>query len=304
MTTAEDATTEVLAAAPARVKKQRSRHSKALTVAMLACVAYFLLPLVWLLIASTKSNSGLFSSFGYSVQLHDFQLWTNIRQVFAHAHGQYSRWLLNTALYAVTSAVGAGTLAAIGGYGFAKFDFAGKRAAFAVIVVSIMVPGAALTIPSYLLFAKAGIVDTPFAVILPSLVSPFGIYLMRIYAADAVPDSLLEAGRLDGAGEWRIFFRIAFRLLAPGIVTVVLFTLVATWNNYFLPLIMLNNQHLYPVTVGLAQWNAQASGGGGSEAAFSLVITGSVISVVPLAIAFLALQRYWQSGLSAGAVNS
>ncbi|MDQ1464258.1 MAG: multiple sugar transport system permease protein, partial [Actinomycetota bacterium] len=152
-------------------------------------------------------------------------------------------------------------------------------------------------------FAKVGIVNTPWAIIVPSLVSPFGIYLMRVYAADAVSDSLIEAARIDGASEVRIFFRIALRLLAPGIVTVVIFTLVATWNNYFLPLIMLNNQHLFPVTVGLAQWNAQASGGGGADALFSLVITGSLISVIPLAVAFLLLQRYWQTGLSVGAIT-
>jgi multiple sugar transport system permease protein len=271
---------------------------------MFVCAAYFLLPLLWLAIASTKSDSGLFHSFGFAIQTHDFQLWHNVREVFAYGDGQYARWLLNTVFYAVASAGGAAILAAAGGYGFAKYDFAGKRAAFAVVIVSIMVPGVALTIPSYLLFAKVGIVNTPLAVILPSLVSPFGIYLMRVYAADAVDDSLLEAARIDGAGELRIFFQIALRLLAPGIVTVVLFTLVATWNNYFLPYVMLNNQSLFPVTVGLAQWNAQASGGGGAEAVFSLVVTGSLISVLPLAVAFLFLQRYWQSGLSAGAIKT
>ena len=130
-----------------------------------------------------------------------------------------------------------------------------------------MVPTTALAIPTYLLFAKVGLVNTPWAVILPSLVSPFGLYLMRVYAEDAVPDSLIEAARIDGAGEARIFFRIALRLLAPGLVTVLLFTLVATWNNYFLPLIMLNDPSLYPITVGLASWAAQAAGGGPARTA-------------------------------------
>lgn len=280
------------------------RRSVPLTIAMFVCVAYFLLPLLWLAIASTKSDSGLFNTFGYSVQTRDFQLWHNVRQVFSYGDGQFVRWLVNTVFYAVASAGGAAALATAGGYGFAKFDFVGKRAAFAVVVVSIMVPGIALTIPSYLLFAKVGIVNTPLSIILPSLVSPFGLYLMRVYAADAIDDSLLEAARIDGAGELRIFFQIALRLLSPGVVTVVLFTLVATWNNYFLPFIMLNDPSLFPVTVGLAQWNAQASGGGGAEAVFSLVITGSLISVLPLAVAFLLLQRYWQSGLSAGSVKT
>ena len=93
------------------------------------------------------------------------------------------------------------------------------------------------------------------------------------------------------------------RLLAPGIVTVFLFALVATWNNYFLPLIMLSNSSLYPITVGLAQWQAQASAAGGSQALFSIVITGSFISVLPLVAAFLYLQRYWQTGLATGGVK-
>ena len=128
---------------------------------------------------------------------------------------------------------------------------------------------------------------------------------MRVYAADAVPDSLLEAARIDGAGEARIFFRIALRLLAPGLVTVLLFTLVATWNNYFLPLIMLNDPDLYPITVGLARWadQAQNGGAGASSDMLALVVTGSLISVVPLVAAFLLLQRYWQSGLAAGGVK-
>jgi multiple sugar transport system permease protein len=168
-----------------------------------------------------------------------------------------------------------------------------------------MVPTTALAIPTYLLFSKVGLVNTPWAVILPSLINPFGLYLMRIYAEEAVPAELIEAARMDGAGELRIFARIALRLLAPGLVTVLLFTLVTTWNNYFLPLIMLNDPKLYPVTVGLSSWadQAQNAGGGASSGMLSLVITGSLLSIIPLVVAFLFLQRYWQSGLSAGAVK-
>jgi multiple sugar transport system permease protein len=166
-----------------------------------------------------------------------------------------------------------------------------------------MIPAAALTVPTYLLFARAGLTDTYLAIILPCLVSPFGVFLMRVYAADAVDATLLEAGRVDGVGELRIFFTIAFRLLLPGSVTVLLFSLVATWNNYFLPLVQLSEPKWYPLTVGLAQWNQQANASGGSTAAFNLVITGSLISVVPLIIAFIFLQRFWQSGLGTGGVK-
>jgi multiple sugar transport system permease protein len=282
----------------------RSRRSVPLTIAMLAALGYFLLPLFWLLVASTKSTQDLFTTFGLWFS-DSPQLWTNIRATLTHDDGVFVRWLVNTGVYAVASALGAALLAAAGGYGFAKFRFRGDRAAFNVVLGAIMVPTTALAIPTYLLFAKVGLVNTPWAIILPSLVSPFGLYLMRVYAQDAVPDSVIEAARIDGAGEFQIFARIAMRLLAPGFVTVVLFTLVSTWNNYFLPLIMLNDPSLYPITVGLASWSAQAVGGGSGANSDMLayVVTGSLLSVLPLVVAFLLLQRYWQSGLAAGGVK-
>jgi multiple sugar transport system permease protein len=127
---------------------------------------------------------------------------------------------------------------------------------------------------------------------------------MWVYTRDAVSDSIIDAARIDGAGELAIFFRVSLRALAPGIVTVLLFTLVATWNNYFLPLIMLNDQHYYPITVGLSSWASQAVGGSGANAGLlALVVTGSLLSVIPLIVVFILLQRFWQSGLSAGAVK-
>jgi multiple sugar transport system permease protein len=285
------------------VKPMAERRSNLLTLAMLAFLVYFLLPLFWLLVASTKTTGDLFSSFGLWFT-SDFSLFSNIKDTLTFDDAIYTRWLLNTLFYSVVSAGGASLLAAMGGYGFAKFRFRGKGVGFALVLGSIMVPTTALAIPTYLLFAKVGLVNTPWAIILPSLVSPFGLYLMRVYAEDAVPYSIIEAARIDGVSEFGIFFKIAFRMLAPGFVTVLLFTLVATWNNYFLPLIMLNDPKLYPVTVGLANWSSQAVGGSGSNAELlAFVVTGSLLSVIPLIAAFLMLQRYWQSGLTAGGVK-
>jgi multiple sugar transport system permease protein len=271
------------------------------TVFMLVFLVYFLMPLAWLLIASTKSLDNLFDSFG--LWFKGFDLTQNIGDTFGKSNGIFWTWIRNTLMYSVISAGGAALLAAAAGYGFAKFSFRGKNALFWVVLGSVMVPQTALAIPTYLLFAKIGLTNNPLGFILPSLVSPFGIYLMRIYAEAAVPGELMEAARIDGAGEFLIFRRIAFRLLTPGFVTVLLFTFVATWNNYFLPLVMFSDQKWYPLTVGLAQWQNQATAGGGATAAFNLVITGSLISVVPLIIAFIFLQRYWQSGLGTGGVK-
>lgn len=137
---------------------------------------------------------------------------------------------------------------------------------------SIMIPGTVLAIPTYLLLSKIDLVNTPLAVILPSLVSPFGVYLMRMYTRQAVPDELLDAARMDGAGEFRIFWSVALRILTPGFVTVLLFAFVSTRNNYFLPLLVLNDPTYYSLTLGLASWNAQASANGGAQVLYTLVL--------------------------------
>ncbi|TWF77630.1 carbohydrate ABC transporter membrane protein 2 (CUT1 family) [Pseudonocardia hierapolitana] len=279
------------------------RPSVVLTAMLLGLLAYFLLPLAWLAINSTKSSTGLFESFGLWFA-DDFHLFENVRDVLTYTDGIYVRWFLNTVVYAVVGAGGAALLAALGGYGVAKFDFPGRRLLLAGVLGAVMVPVTALAIPTYLLLSSVQLVDTPFAVIIPSLASPFGLYLMWIYAAAAVPDELLEAARLDGAGELRIFWSVAMRLLAPGFVTVLLFQLVHVWNNYFLPLIVLNDPAWFPLTVGLKQWNEQAyAAGGGGVAVFNLVITGSLLAIIPLIAVFLVLQRYWQAGIAMGAVK-
>jgi multiple sugar transport system permease protein len=289
--------------APSRKPYNRDkRRSNLLTVVMWLCALYFIVPLLWLFISSTKDNSDLFTTFGLWFG-DEFNLFANIADVFTYQDGIYARWTLNTVLYAGVSAIGASLLATMAGYAFAKYRFPGDKALFSITLGAIMIPLTALAIPTYLLFSAGGITNTPWAVILPSLVSPFSVFLMRVYAADAVPDSLIEAARVDGAGELRIFWQVALRLLGPGIVTVMLFTLVATWNNYFLPLIMLNSGDLLPLTVGLAQQQATSAAGGGAQALFSTVITGSFVSIIPIVIAFLYLQRYWQTGLATGGVK-
>jgi multiple sugar transport system permease protein len=283
-------------------RPQKQRKSTLLTVIMFLCVLYFLLPLYWLLVASTKSNADLFSTFG--LWFAHFSLIENLKNTFTLQDGVFSRWIVNSLIYSVTSAVGATLLATAAGYAFAKYRFPGGKALFSIILGAIMVPTTALAIPTYLLFARAQLTDTYWAIILPSLVSPFGVYLMRVYAADAVDYSLIEAARVDGLSEVRIFFQVAFRLLMPGAVTVLLFSLVATWNNYFLPLIMLSSPEKFPIPVGLAQWQSTSSAGSGGQALFSTVITGSMVSVVPLILAFIFLQRFWQSGLASGGVKA
>ncbi|WP_326597488.1 carbohydrate ABC transporter permease [Streptomyces sp. NBC_01803] len=280
---------------------RQPRRSVPLTLLTGLVLLYALVPLVWLVINATKTQESLLNSFGLWFS-GDFAFFDNIGDTLTYDDGIFTRWLLNTVLYVVLGAGGATFLAVMGGYALAKFDFPGRRAVFAVVIGAVAVPGTALAVPTFLMFSKMGLTNTPWAVIIPSLISPFGLYLMWVFTTEAVPTELLEAARIDGAGELRTFFRVVLPLLAPGIVTVSLFTMVATWNNYFLPLIMIKDPDWYPLTLGLNSWNAQASTVGG-EAVFNLVIAGSLLTIVPLVAAFLLLQRYWQSGLAAGSVK-
>ena len=277
------------------------RRSTLMTVLCVVFAVYCLFPFAYLLINATKTQADFTSTFGMGFG-KTFALWDNIVTVFTYQNGIFGRWLINTILYVVIGAGGATLLAIMGGYALAKFRFPGRKAVFAVLIGSISVPGIALAVPQFLLFAKLNLTNTPAAMIIPSLISPFGLYLMWIFSEQAVPQELLEAARVDGASEFRTFWQISLPLLAPGIVTTALFTIVATWNNYFLPLIMLKDSNWYPLTIGLNQWKDQASTAGG-QAIQNLVITGSLITIIPLVIAFLCLQKYWQSGLAAGAVK-
>jgi ABC-type sugar transport system, permease component len=224
-------------------------------------------------------------------------------EVFSYQDGIFSRWLINTMLYVVVGATVSTFLAALGGYALAKLTFPGKRAFLLVILGSISVPGIALAIPQFLLFAKLGLTNTPWAILIPSFINPFGLYLMWVFAAEAVPTGLLEAAKIDGAGEFRTFLQIALPLLAPASVTVLLFSFVSIWNNYFLPLIMLKDPDWYPLTVGINQWNKLGSSAGNGALIQNLVLTSSLLTIIPLIIAFLSLQRYWRAGLSLGAVK-
>ena len=287
-------------AAPVR-SARNPRKSIVITGLMVLFVLYTVLPLFWLVVNASKNQPDLFSTFGLWFG-HDFALFSNIHQTLTYDNGIFVRWLVNTLLYVVVGAGGATLLATMAGYGLAKFRFPGRRGVYSLVLGAIAVPGTALAVPTFLMFSQLGLTNTPWAIIIPSLISPFGLYLIWMYAIEAVPTEILEAARMDGAGEFRIFFTISARLLAPGIVTVLLLTVVATWNNYFLPLIMLSNPKLYPLTVGLNEWNAQAKGVS-AQPIYNLVLTGSLLSIIPIVIAFLFLQRFWQSGLTAGSVK-
>lgn len=293
-----------MSASITRGPRRQTRYIS-LQVVLGILMVYFLVPFWWVVVNSSKTSAGLFGGGSALWFADDIDYLGNLTQLFTYGGGIYLQWLLNSAMYAIVGGVGATALAVLAGYGFAKYRFAGRRFGFAVLLGAVMVPSTALVIPTFVLFSQAGITNTIWAVILPTLLNPFGVYLMCVYARDAVPDELLDAARVDGAGEFRVFLQVALPMLRPAIVTVLLLSVVASWNNYFLPLAMLSDNRLFPVTVGIGLWQATAStyGAAGGESLWSIIILGSLVSVVPLIIAFLTLQKYWQGGLSIGSLK-
>jgi multiple sugar transport system permease protein len=280
-------------------------YSTSLSVVMTVVLLYFMVPLVWLIINSTKSQSDLYATNGLWFG-HHFVLFHNLHRLFTIENGIYGRWLLNTVFYAVVTAVGSGFIGALAGYAMANYEFPGKKAFFAVVLGAVMIPGSVLAVPIFLLSSKVGLANTAASVILPGLASPFALYLMWVYTVRAVPTELIEAARADGASELRIFRSIALRLVAPGLTSVILFGLTSAWNNYFFPLILLSSPTKLPIAVGLAQLNGQATQTNQTVLAdgiYPLVLVGSVVAIVPLIVAFLVLQRYWQSGLATGGLK-
>ena len=209
--------------------------------------------------------------------------------------------MANTALYAGVGAFASTFVSAMAGYALAKYTFPGKRFVFNLILAGVLVPGVILAIPQYLLLAKVGMTNTYWSVLLPSMITPYGIYLCRIFAAATVPTEVLEAARIDGAGDWRSFATVALPMMRSGLITVFLFQFVAIWNNFMLPYIMLGNDRLYPLTVGL---NGLLNQGANQPSMYISVVTGALLSIVPLVVLFLALQRYWRVDLGAGAVKA
>ncbi len=291
-----------IAQAQRKTKRGRFNTSNVLIMAVLFVISiYFLLPIYWLFISSTKTSADLFGTFGLWVA-PTWNLWNNLYNVFTYQNGVYLLWLWNSFFYAIVSATLGTLFSAMAGYALAKFTFRGRDLIFSIILGAILVPAPALVLPLYLLMSGLQLTNTIWAIILPSIISPFGVYLSRIYAASSIPDALLDAARVDGAGELRTFMTIVLRILSPALVTVFLFQFVAVWTNFFLQYVMVSDPNLYPVTVGLQVWNTSYTSGGAQQFVYSLIVTGSLISVLPLIIGFLLLQRYWRNGLTLGSV--
>ncbi len=278
----------------------RSPRTTIIVTGLLVVVAiYFLIPVYWVILAATKTTDELFSSPGFWFG-EEFALFSNVSSVLSYDGSIFVRWFANSVLYSGVGGLLATYFAAAGGYALSRYVFRGRNLMFGLILGGVLVPGTATALPLFLLFSNLGLANTYWSVLIPSLVSPFGLFLCRIYADASVDHSLMEAARLDGAGELRIFHTLGLRIMAPALVTVFLFQLVGIWNNYFLPLVMLTDQRLYPITLGLNNWLSQTDR---LPEFYELTTGGVLLSVIPLAIAMIVLQRFWRGGLTEGSVK-
>lgn len=268
------------------------------TFLLLLGAVYCLIPVLWVIMAATKSRGELFSTFTF---LPGSGLWSNLAELTAYRDGVFWLWMLNSGLYAGVGALLSAAVSAVSGYALAKYSFPGRGAIFTVILTGVLMPPITLAVPQYLLLAKVDLAGSYWSVLLPSILSPYGIYLARVYAAAAIPDEVLEAARVDGARDLRLFTSIALPMMRPGLVTIFLFQFVAIWNNFLLPYVMLADDETFPVTVGLYSLLQQ---GASKPALYTLVITGALLSIIPLIALFLGLQRYWRVDLLSGAVKS
>jgi multiple sugar transport system permease protein len=210
-----------------------------------------------------------------------------------HAAGRY---MLNSAFVATCATIIALVLNTMAGYAFAKLRFSGRERVFQLLLGALVIPAQVTMIPLFAIVKSMGLVSTYGGVIIPTMTSVFGIFLVRQYAM-SLPDELLEAARIDGASEWRIFRSIVVPLLKPILVTLAILTFLATWNDFMWPLIVLTEQKLHTLPValaGLSREHVQDN---------ELMMAGSVITVVPVLVLFLALQRYYIAGILAGSVK-
>ena len=280
---------------PPRTLAPKKLARIATIVALTITMVYFILPIIWVMFSATKSNADLVSTNGF--WFGHFELADNYTKLMGWTQGLFWRWVLNSLFYSTTAGVIGTLISVAAGYAMAKFVFPGRNVSMALIMAGLLMPVALLTIPLYVVFHHLGLTDTVWAILIPSCVSPFGVFLGRVYADSSVPTELIEAARIDGASEARVFFTIVLRLLAPAMVTIFLFIFVATWNNFLLPLMMVSTPELKPVTLGLYGMMSYFAPQKGA------VMLGALLGVLPLIVLFLGLQKYWQSGLAAGSVK-
>jgi ABC-type glycerol-3-phosphate transport system permease component len=274
---------------------QQGRADTLTRFLVISAIAMSLFPTVWLLLSSVRPPSQL------AAGLSDVTLTVENFRIAIFETGLV-RWL-GTSLVISLVSTGAGLLfGAMAAFALAQYRFFGRALIFALILLSISVPEYVTLIPSFVIARALGLIDSIWAVILPLIPHGMTVFLLRQYFLQ-LPGEILDAARIDGAGEFRIFFQIALPMVRPGLAAAAILLFMASWNAYLIPLVMLRSDNLATVTTGLASIYADLSMGNPPYDPWAAIIGTTVISILPLALLLVVMQRHFISGLTAGAVK-
>jgi multiple sugar transport system permease protein len=256
--------------------------------ALIVITVFMLLPFVWVFFGSFKTQAEFLANPGAWFP-ESFQIDNYIKLFADRGFGDY---MVNSFIVSSVAIAGNVLFSAMAGYALAKLRFRGKGYIFPLVIISMIVPYVALFVPQFVIVVQMGLVNTLIAVILPVLVLPLCVFIMRQFA-HAMPFELMEAARLDGAGEARIFFRVFLPLSGPGLATVAILSFLTSWNNFLWPLVVAQSQDTYTARVGLSV-ASQAS----NSISFGLLLAGALIVLLPILILFLFLQKYFIQGVA------
>ncbi|WP_166843943.1 carbohydrate ABC transporter permease [Isoptericola sp. BMS4] len=259
-----------------------------LNVALLVGLVASFGPLLWMLVSSVKPE-GEIRQFPPTLLPEQ---WTTANYTELFASLDFPRFFLNSVVVALAVTVGAVLFSAMVGYALAKIDFPGRRLLFALVMATLMVPGMVTFVPLFVLVANLDLINTYAALILPFLAAPFGVFLMRQFMLD-VPDELLDAARVDGAGEFRTFFRIVLPQAKPALATLGILTFLGSWNNFLWPLVAVQSADMYTLPVALALYST-----GQNTVQYGLLVAGATVIVLPILVVFLFLQRHIVQGVA------
>ncbi|WP_396653861.1 carbohydrate ABC transporter permease [Microbacterium sp. ARD31] len=246
------------------------------------------LPFVWMLVSSIKPEAEVRAVpptwWPETLTLDNYDtLFTKL---------DFPTYFLNSAIVALAVTAGNMVFCSMLGYALAKLDFPGKRALFAIVLGTLMIPGVVTFVPLFVLTTNLGLSNTLLGMILPFLAGPFGVFLMRQYI-QSLPDELIQAARIDGAGELRIFFSVILPLCGPALATLGILTFLTSWNNFLWPLVVAQTEDKYTLPVALALYSV-----GQNATQYGLLLAGSVVVVLPVLAIFLVLQRHIMQGIA------
>lgn len=262
-------------------------------LSLLIGIILSLFPFYWLVIMSTNKSSDIYR-FPPKLIFGD-QLMTNINGVLSNI--DFFGSFVNTVFVSVASTVLVLFFCSLAGFSFAKYNFPGKKILFILLLATMMIPAQLSLVPSFIIMQKLGWVGTFKALIVPGMVNAFGIFWMRQYAQGAIPDDLLNAGRIDGCNHFRLFWNVAIPILRPALAFLGIFTFIGSWNDYLWPLIILNNPNKYTLQITLSQLN------GIYTTDYAMVMAGTLMATLPLIFMFLLVSRQFISDIAAGAVK-